>query len=185
MKSSTWTILNSALAALAMGAGLLVLLDVIHPPDELQSDSSHDPASVKAGAPDRGVVRVSSPATEVNRTGEGSPPREPRLRPASPAAGETLSPEAIADAFGWAEAIASPHGGPPTRRVADAPWLSLIGSVTQADGESSYFFKNERTGGVLRLSPAQSNDGWGLEINEEGDFLIERDGDLYRVRGKR
>lgn len=207
MKRSKWMALNSLLAALAIGAVVVDLIDL----------SRRDAAGRREpSAPDTAAV----PDEAIGRTGAASPPgagsadaRVARIEEGSDVEAQDAgaesplslspapltssqptgveSPAAIATGLGWRGLGAAPTETPPTKaqpaalEIPKISWLSLIGSITQADGRTFYFFKNERSGAVIRLSPTEPIEGWTLEVPAAGEYLIGKDGERYRVRRER
>lgn len=196
MKRSKWLALNSMLAALAIGVGVVDLSRRAAADrwELIGSDPATGPDEIVARAGGATLADAASANAGTARMPDGvalmealEPPRSPNPAdsPSPLVRAESKSPLAIAADLGWKELVVPPEKPPPAvGEVPEASWLALIGSVTQADGRHFYFFKNERTGVVMRLSPTQPAEGWALELPTAGGYVVEKDGQRYRVRGR-
>ncbi len=162
-----------------------------------------DPASAPAAAPamrlesaePAPVGRIASAPAAAPPPAAAAGPAGPESAPAAPARGaaaQTPPEEAsrgIAALFGWqpppppapARGPAPPPGPAPAEPAA-ADWLKPFGFVVGQDGGRTYVFKDSRSGNVLSLSPGGESKGWRLLEASTDGFILEYNGQRYRVK---
>jgi hypothetical protein len=70
---------------------------------------------------------------------------------------------------------------PQAKTPQDAPWLKYMGFASTADGTSTWYVKDTKTGRMIRASQGQTMAGWAV-VESTADRLILRNGDdLYSV----
>ncbi len=141
---------------------------------------------------------VTDAAKHATATTAGGTPavRASAVGTTAPPVGDTgsvksrLEPAQIAAAFGWVKVARSNPQQSSAKATSpkatstglvDAPWLSLVGTITQADGAVFYYFKNGKTGGIMQLSPGRQIGGWSLTVENSGDFAIRNESERYRI----
>lgn len=82
--------------------------------------------------------------------------------------------------------LRAPLTKPPTtvapQPVIDAPWLRYVGTVEDSDGVARLFFKDERTGGVLKARTDGVPEGdVRLTSSDNGSCILEIQGTRTRV----
>lgn len=170
MKRSQWIALNSVLAA---AAAVVAVLNATYVPPVFEWVPSVLHRS----------TRPAAQAGNLNSADSGG-----RRKPS-----DLHTPSEIAAAFDWVQPLAAtamqpaargPKPGQKEPKLVDAPWLSLIGSITQADGTAFYYFKNEKTGAIMQLSQNRAAGGWSLKVPKPGEYVIENDSEHYLVRAE-
>ena len=68
----------------------------------------------------------------------------------------------------------------PVPKAVAAPWLSLIGHLTNDEGEPYLLFKDHRSGRLIRAG--RNVDGWELIHESDSEFILESGGRRYLVR---
>lgn len=67
------------------------------------------------------------------------------------------------------------------KKPVDAPWLNYLGYSSGADGKPLHFFKDTRTGRLIKLSKGETSGGWALVEIGESRFVLKNNDDLYIV----
>jgi hypothetical protein len=100
-------------------------------------------------------------------------------------------PETAAALFGYVKTAALKQENPvqPEQPVQSAPpvnadWIKYVGTITSEEGRLLYFFKNSRTGRMIRLSLSAPDRDWKMLAYEKGIFTLEENGIRYIVREK-
>jgi hypothetical protein len=124
------------------------------------------------------------------------PWREAPLEPMKGNAGTTVSampaaegrkaaraaPEAVLSLFiGRAPAAQARTTAAVEKKPMDAPWLNYLGYYAVAEGKPYYWFKDTRTGRVIKVSKGQDSGEWVL-LEISGDtMLLKCNNELYTV----
>ncbi|WP_455381072.1 hypothetical protein [Salinispira pacifica] len=172
MKRRQWNRINSLLAALVL---LLAMLNW-----RVGTSS----AAVAATSPTRGSGRPGS-ATGDPATTAGSP----SPAPSGDAAGNAdAPPSAIAAAFGWSSPPPPPSPAPvpsperPSPKPETASWIRYLGAITGSDGITYRYFKDERSGDVIRAAVSVDVEGWQLFPRADGGYLLSHGESRLMVR---
>jgi hypothetical protein len=60
-------------------------------------------------------------------------------------------------------------------------WLSFVGAITAADGAQRWYFKDSRSGRVIRPAHHEGGSHWLLEQVRDDGFILRREGVRYSV----
>jgi hypothetical protein len=162
MRQWTWWIINGVLlCAVGLGGYLHSTLDVSGPP----AARAPEPAPLETVL--AGGMRQ-APSGAVG----------PLWRVAYLLGHRPIPPSATGAPSGGA-------GGPPPSTGESAPlvveWLSYVGVVTTADGTQLWYFKDSRSGRVIRPQEGEGGSSWILEEQRDDGFILSRDGVRYWV----
>jgi len=144
--------------------------------------------AVAAYAPVRGDAPVARAERDTALRPTASQPSDRAPASGTSSARSPAQPpfEAVAAAFAPPRAPAT-AAAPPPRPVAaaKAPWLHSIGSVVDAQGARWLFFKDDRSGRILKLRADGVASGTArlVAAGPEG-YTIETDGQLFIAGGK-
>lgn len=169
MKQRLWWIINGFLVcAVFAGVYLHASLRAGDPPVPQASASAPLPA---------GLLGVAAEAPGV---------------PAGEASGATGPVRQVAGLLGYRPAPAPPADAPPAEAEEDASagpepeplvveWLSYVGVVTAADGVELRYFKDSRSGRIIRPVDREGGSSWLLEEERKDGFILSRDAVQYWV----
>ncbi|HUX13663.1 MAG TPA: hypothetical protein VMW87_11590 [Spirochaetia bacterium] len=137
--------------------------------------------------------------TQVTGASFGSVTRRPGVEPLpnrsakqsraeSEAAG--VSPVRIAAALGWTPPV--PHSNladppppgkpPPTAQPVEGNWIRYVGAIIDADGLCCRYFKDERSGRMIRAAVGRRIEDWLLTECGDGFYLLDNGDVQLRVR---
>jgi len=121
------------------------------------------------------VAPSAVPANQASRSGQGpASSTQPVL--SSPAS--LPSPQELSTAFGWAQAaplVNKPASVTPSQpeRAIDAQWIHYVGTITGSDGVTYSYFKDQRSGQIIRAATGRTVDGWTIEKSGPGQVILE------------
>lgn len=167
MKNRSWIPINSVLALLVCFAALLIV--------RVGSDTSQTLAKASGRAAEGSDI--AGPRSSSNdRNSSSIDPGSARFDPAS-----------VASAMGWYSPPAppmpaSPVAAQPAAKLQEASWIRYVGTITESDGVAYRYFKDDRTGRVIRAAEGRSLDGWNLTPRGNGSFLLTDGTDSLLVR---
>lgn len=178
MKRWRWTAANSLLAV--VGAVALVLNLTLGSGDR-DGDTRRGPApEVEAGfpaGPASGMEQIRPSSSDASGTGGAG---------RYPAGVEALSPETVALALGWRRprpvAAAAAPEGQTTSPARVARGLRYVGSITESDGVAYRYFKDDRSGRMVRAAEGRCVEGWILSPRGDGTWLLENGSEQLIVR---
>jgi hypothetical protein len=102
----------------------------------------------------------------------------------SPAAGETE----LAALFGRKgeekapPVAAAPPSPPPEPEIPLAPWITYVGNIRGGEGRELLFFKDRQKGVMFMASREEGAAAWRVGTDENGDYLLEKGTDRWRVK---
>lgn len=93
----------------------------------------------------------------------------------------------IAYLFGWRRpaavvSVPSVVGEAPKPEQMPTLWIKYIGYFAGQDEKVYYYFKNDRTGRVVKVTPGEEIEGWALLKWEDGIYYLEKERMLYLVK---
>ncbi len=123
-----------------------------------------------------------------------SPPQPtdaPSLPAASPQKPKGVSPERLAALWGWKPPVGLPKEEPPPPPppepplpppVSDAPWLKLVGTLRVGEGQTSYYFKDTRSGRLIQAAFGIPIEGRTLVEKKDGYLILQENDAFYRIK---
>jgi hypothetical protein len=72
----------------------------------------------------------------------------------------------------------------PEKKPVDAPWLSYLGYTSAAEGKATYYFKDTRSGRVIKVTDGESVGGWSLLGVKDNRMILQNKDDVFSVRGR-
>ncbi len=92
------------------------------------------------------------------------------------------APEAVLSLFvGRAPASQGHAQVAPEKKPVDAPWLSYLGYYSKAEGKPYYWFKDTRTGRVIKVSKGETSGEWALLEISGNRMVLRYNNELYAV----
>ncbi len=67
------------------------------------------------------------------------------------------------------------------KKPTDAPWLAYLGYSSGAEGGQSYYFKDTRSGRVIKVTQGETAGDWTLVGVTEGRMILQNKGETYAV----
>ncbi len=101
-----------------------------------------------------------------------------------PEGGKTAraAPEAVLSLFvGRAPAVQAHAPAAAEKKIMDAPWLNYLGYYSAAEGKPYYWFKDTRTGRVIKVSKGQASGEWALLEISGNRMVLRYNNELYAV----
>jgi hypothetical protein len=67
------------------------------------------------------------------------------------------------------------------KKIMDAPWLNYLGYYSKAEGKPYYWFKDTRTGRVIKVSKGEASGEWALLEISGNRMVLRYNNELYAV----
>ncbi len=69
----------------------------------------------------------------------------------------------------------------PEKKPVDAPWLSYLGYTSAAQGKPTYYFKDTRSGRLIKVTPGESSGGWSLLEVKDNRMILQNKDEIFAV----